>query len=181
MKRFSQVGHIRGIEVNFHWSVFVICAFLLLTSFRKPAEALALILAYLALLLVHESGHLMVAEWRGSQPLSIEIYPIYGLAHFTTPNSRFDHSLIAWGGVAAQLVVALPFLAWVALFGYTQYEAINRVLVILGYFSIAMAIFNLLPIPPLDGATAWQLIPASYERFQRRYRNRRSEPPWMRP
>ena len=62
------------------------------------------------------------------------LYPIFGITKFETSWSRFDHCVIAWGGVIAQSVVALPIVGWVILFGYTRFEPINAVLAILGFF-----------------------------------------------
>jgi Zn-dependent protease len=90
--------------------------------------------------------------------------------------SRFDHCLIAWGGVVAQAIVALPFVSWVVLFGYSRLEPVNAVLALLGFFSVGVAIFNLLPIPPLDGAIAWQIVPELIKRhsfFARRQNSAR--------
>jgi hypothetical protein len=61
------------------------------------------------------------------------------------PWSKFDHCVIAWGGVLAQAVVAAPIVVGVTLFGYTRFEAVHAVLAILGFFSVGVAIFNLLP------------------------------------
>jgi Zn-dependent protease len=71
------------------------------------------------------------------------------------------------GGVIAQALVALPLIAWVKFFGYTRFEPINVVLALLGFFSAGIALFNLLPIPPLDGATAWAIIPEAIKRTRR--------------
>jgi membrane-associated protease RseP (regulator of RpoE activity) len=59
----------------------------------------------------------------------------------------------------AQAIFFVPLLAWVALFGYSKFEWFNMIIAILGFYSLAVAIFNLLPIRPLDGATAWRLFP----------------------
>jgi membrane-associated protease RseP (regulator of RpoE activity) len=67
--------------------------------------------------------------------------------------------VIAWAGVLAQAAVAIPLVIWVAVFGYTSFEAVNMLFVILGFFSLGVAAFNLLPTPPLDGATAWRIFP----------------------
>jgi Zn-dependent protease len=75
------------------------------------------------------------------------------------PWSKLDHCIIAWGGVIAQAVVALPIVVAVSLFGYSRFEPINAVVAILGFFSLGVALFNLLPIRPLDGSIAWGIIP----------------------
>ena len=53
------------------------------------------------------------------------------------------------------MIVALPLVAWVAIFGYTRFEPVNVMLALLGFFSLGVAAFNLLPFAPLDGITAW--------------------------
>jgi membrane-associated protease RseP (regulator of RpoE activity) len=95
---------------------------------------------------------------------SIELYPIWGITRFTLPYSRFDHCVIAWGGVAAQAVVAAPLIAWVELFGYSRFQPVNAMLAIWGFWSLSFAVFNLLPIRPLDGSIAWGLLPARFKR-----------------
>jgi Zn-dependent protease len=68
--------------------------------------------------------------------------------------------MIAWAGVLAQALVAVPLVIWVAVFGYSRFEAVNMLFAIMGGFSLAVAVFNLLPISRLDGAIAWGIFPA---------------------
>jgi Zn-dependent protease len=87
-----------------------------------------------------------------------------GITRSTLPYSRFDHWVIAWGGVAAQAVVAVLLIAWVELFGYSRFQPVNAMLAIWGFWSLSFAVFNLLPIRPLDGSIAWGLLPALFKR-----------------
>jgi hypothetical protein len=41
------------------------------------------------------------------------------------PWSRFDHALIAWGGVIAQAIVAVPVLLWTKFLVYTPFNVAN--------------------------------------------------------
>jgi Zn-dependent protease len=109
--------------------------------------------------LFHEAGHLLAAQRKGCEVLSIELYPVFGVTRFSTPWSRLDHCVIAWGRVLAQALVLVPLILWVVLFGYTRAESVNRIFAILGFFSFGVAVFNLVPVRPIDGATAWQLFP----------------------
>lgn len=162
---------IDGVDVYVHWSVFAISAFILLGAFQQPAMSLVGLTCYIGVLLIHESGHMIIARRKGCEVLDIELYPVWAVTHFQSPRSRFDHSVIAWGGVIAQSAVAVPLVAWVLLFGYTRFEPVNAALVILGFFSLAMAVFNLLPFPPLDGAIAWRIVPELIGRWSRPGRN----------
>jgi len=162
--KLTLIAQVRGADLYFHWTIFVVAAFILAGTIHHPILSIVGLLSYLSVILIHEAGHLIAAQRLGCRVDSIELYPIFGLTTFQTPWSRLDHCLIAWSGVLAQVVIAVPLVAWVAVFGYTRIEAINAVFAILGYFSLGVAVVNLLPIPPLDGATAWGLLSALWER-----------------
>jgi stage IV sporulation protein FB len=173
--RLTRIARISRVDIYMHWSTFLICALILLGALRKPLQTLVGLTGYLAILIVHDSGHLIIARRRGYDALSIELYPVFGIARFERPRSRFDRALIAWGGVLAQTIVSLPIALYVAAFGYTPWETLNTALAILGAASLCIAAFNLLPFRPLDGSVAWDLIPAFFERRRLRM-NRRVVP-----
>lgn len=162
----TEVLRIRGVPVYVHWSVFLIAALILFNVIRYPTTSLLGSTAYLSVLLIHETGHLIAAQRRHCDVLSIKLYPIFGVTRFEVPWSKFDHCVIAWGGVLTQFTIALPIIVIVSIFGYTRFDAINVVLALLGFFSLGVAIVNLLPIPPLDGAIAWAIIPEAIKRFR---------------
>lgn len=165
-RRLTEVMQINGVRVYLHWSVILIGAVILLGAVGRPRPVLALWGSYFGVLLLHECGHLIAAQWRRSHVWSIELYPIFGVTRFDVPRSRYDHAVIAWGGVVAQCVVALPLVAFVSAFGYTRFDSVNIVLGMFGYYSLFVAAFNLIPARPLDGATAWRLIPALFDRMR---------------
>lgn len=167
MARLAQVGRIKGVDVYVHWSVLAISALILVSAIQRPTVSLVGLLCYWGVILIHETGHLIAAQRKRCAVFGIELYPIWGITRFSAPFSRLDHCEIAWAGVVAQAVVALPLVAWVLVFGYTRFEAANAALAILGGFSLFVAVFNLLPVQPLDGATAWGIVPAFIERARR--------------
>jgi len=71
---FMRVMRVKGVDVNVHWSVFVVGAIILLNAGRKPVLTLVGLLCYLSVLLIHEIGHLVAAQRRGSQVLEIRLY-----------------------------------------------------------------------------------------------------------
>jgi membrane-associated protease RseP (regulator of RpoE activity) len=166
--RFTHVGRIDRVDVYVHWTVLVVVVVMLLGVVRQPLPTLVGLGCWLGVMLLHECGHMMAAKRRHSQVYAIELYPIFALTKFETPWSRFDHALIAWGGVLAQAVVAIPIVLWIKFFGYTPFELVNEALVICGLVSLAIAAFNLLPFKPLDGSMAWQIFPAALERARNR-------------
>lgn len=167
-QKLTRVMQIRGVDTHIHWTVFVVAAFILAGVAAHAGLTLLGLACYFAVLLIHQAGHLMTAQRKGCQVLSIELYPIFGVTRFETPWSRRDHCVIAWGGVVAQAVVFCPLIGWVLTHGYTRVEGINMIFAILGFFSLGVAIFNLLPFRPLDGDTAWRLLPELLAERRRR-------------
>jgi Zn-dependent protease len=165
-----KILEIQRVPVYANWSLVLFSVVILLSAFERPAEALAAWFSFFGILLLHECGHMFVAQKLGYPVDSIRLYPFFGLAIFARPYSRYDYSRIAWGGVAAQAVISVPVLLYLAIFGFTPWDPVNIVLGIFGYYSAFVAACNLLPIPPLDGVVAWGLIPELISRAQQRRR-----------
>lgn len=147
----------QGIPVFAHWSVLAIASFILVANWRDLLLAAAAVGSYLGVIAVHELGHAVVARRLRCHVLWIKLYPIHGVC-FHEDAGRRRNAVIAWGGVLAQGVVAFPLLVFLAVFGYTPFPAANAAIVILGVFSTGWALFNLLPIAPLDGSRAWSAL-----------------------
>jgi len=174
--KLTEILRVRGVPVYVHWTVLLISVLILINVIRHPLTSLFGLAAYIGVLLIHEAGHLVAAQRMHCDVERIRLYPIFGVTEFQMPWSRFDHCVIAWAGVIAQAVVAIPIVVLVSLFGYTRFEPVNAILALLGFFSIGVALFNLLPIPPLDGATAWAIVPEVF----RKVRNQQSRKPMSR-
>lgn len=164
MFKLHEVGRVRGVRVYVHWTVFAIAGVMLLGAVQRPALSLVGIACYLGVLLIHECGHAIAAQRRGTYVTAIELYPLHGWCRFEMPWSRYDHAIIAWGGVLAQAVVAIPLITYVLVFGYTRFEPLNAVIAILGFFSLGTMIFNLVPAGRLDGTMAWKFFPELWRR-----------------
>lgn len=162
MRRFVRAGKLDGVPLYLHWSTIVLpTAALFLAPTRLPLTVVVL-LAYFAVLLLHEWGHVLAARRRRCAAHSIELYPILGITRYSMPWSRLDDAFIAWGGVLAQLVVALPLVLATSRHGFEGPELVNAAVAILGHLSLIIAAFNLVPLEPLDGARAWRVLPVLY-------------------
>ncbi len=85
-----KVMEVRGVDVYLQWSVLLVGALILLGALERPAEALVLWACYFGGLLIHESGHMIVAQRKGCRVSAIELYPLHGLARYSQPWSRQD-------------------------------------------------------------------------------------------
>lgn len=155
-----------GVPILVHWSVPALCLFLLGIWVDAFPAALAGIASYVAMLFTHEWGHYWMARRRGCRVFAIEIYPLHARCVYE-PYVRFDEAVVAWGGLLAQVVVALPFAGYVLAFGYTRFEPLNAVLAILGFLGPFIAVLNMIPVAPLDGHRAWSVIPGLLSRRRR--------------
>jgi Zn-dependent protease len=76
--------------------------------------------------------------------------------------------LIAWGGAAAQLIVAAPLIVFAKAVGSTGVASLDVAIVVLAVYSPIMALVNLIPISTLDGRKAWPIVPLAWKKFRRR-------------
>ena len=173
-----EIMAIAGVRVFAHVSVLMIGALILLLGWQYPLISLAKMVSYFAIILLHEVGHMVAAQRKHCYVSSIELYPFWGVTHFSEPYSRLDHCVIAWAGVAAQAIVAVPLIVCVKLFGYTPFDFLNELLNVLGFYSMVIAAFNLLPVAPLDGKIAWGLFPALRRRQSASARSAKRGPAW---
>lgn len=155
MPKLIRLFRVRRVPVFVHWSVFAICLFLLGAALRHIVLAAIGLASYLGVLVVHELGHQFMASRRGYEVSRIEIYPVHGICRFEAPEYPLDAAVIAWGGVLAQFVVAVPLIVFLKTFGYPNIAGLDIVLAIFAFVSPAIALFNLLPVAPLDGKVAW--------------------------
>lgn len=154
-----RLGKARHFPLQLHWSwipFFGVVAWLLASRYLPAAypghysswyrlAAIAMCMAGLLSLLLHEIGHLVVAI-RYRIPVSqVVLFPFGGVTHFTeVPRGR--HAILF--GLSGPLSSTLLALLLAAL-GFLLAEP---AVLMLALFNTAVAVFNLLPGEPLDGA-----------------------------
>lgn len=144
---------VRGVPVRAHWTLPL--GALLLSGGRM---APGLWLGVLLVIALHEAGHALLVHRARLVNLGVDLTGFGGRCRWTGRPSEVQRSVIAWGGVLAQLALLIPALlvAWLAgpsesAFAAHLLEAFTRINAIL-------IVLNLLPFQPLDGAEAWPLF-----------------------
>lgn len=165
---FWTIARFRSAPIRVHWSVPL--GMVVFTRFTLAPGAW---LAFFLLVLGHELGHALMVKLAKGQVLSVDVMGYGGMCRWSGSVTTIERSMIAWGGVLAQLLMLV--LVQVAL----RFDALHfpgwydfaGVMIDTNLFIMAI---NLLPIRPLDGAEAWPLFPALMERW-RRYRRFKKE------
>jgi Zn-dependent protease len=143
------IGTFSGVPLYLHWSWFV---FLGILALLNGFLSIVILLMVFFLVVLHEYGHCWAAQWFGVEVRDVTLYPVGGVA-----SMRFNHGeakqeiVIALAGPAVNIVLFIlsGIGAYIAYLLQQQYLLL--VGIILCYFNAVLAIFNLLPIFPMDG------------------------------
>ena len=169
MRYWFSLGRSRwfGAKLHVHLSVVILTVVVALAAVESPAFAAVTLLSFLGVVLLHEWGHAAVAHHFGYAVEGIWLAAIHGRCEYQAPETQWESSVIAWGGVAAQLAVAAPIIALDSVW-HRSLGIFGPVVLILGYYSWLVAMFNLLPLKGLDGPLAWRIIPLLRKRLEAR-------------
>jgi Zn-dependent protease len=175
-QNYWQLGTWRRIPVSMHWTVLFVLVWLYFIYWSIPLTIVAFV-AYFALLVAHELGHVVALRRRKIPVESISLYALHGRTSYGYA-SHADEIAVAWSGVAAQFVILVIALALRYTLDLRAYPIASAVAsTILGVFTLGnlflMAV-ALLPIGPFDGRAAWAAIPY-FRGVARRRKQRRRE------
>jgi Zn-dependent protease len=158
-KNSLRLFRLTGIQVSMHWSWFLVAIYQI--SDRGGARYPSLgwnIAEYLALFLIvlmHEFGHSLACRSVGGRADDIVLWPLGGVAYVAPPQRP---GAVLWSIAAGPLVnvVLVPLLVVLMLAadaaGWTAtMPGLGRFLLYLSFINIALLVFNVLPVYPLDG------------------------------
>lgn len=156
------IGRLRGAPIALHWSLPLGALF-----FGRFGWVPGFWLAFALVILVHELGHALVVRLTGNTVVHVLVHGLGGECSWDGDPTRLQRALIAWGGVWAQLALALVGFGWLLLAPPTTVLAAELAHG-LTWSNLYLAAFNLIPIAPFDGAEAWKLPGLLRERWRRR-------------
>lgn len=169
-KNFWQLGTWRGVPVALHWTVLFVFVWLYF-FFRDFLATVIASVAFFGLLVVHELGHAAMLRWKKIEVERITFFGLHGSTEYSWASAA-NEILIAWGGVAAQLVLLLVALAVSFVPGISSTPIVATIAVpVLFVFiqvNIFMMVVALLPIGPFDGRRAWAVIPRTRDKMRQR-------------
>ncbi|MEX1103131.1 MAG: site-2 protease family protein, partial [Dehalococcoidia bacterium] len=114
---------------------------------------------FFASIVIHELAHSMVAKFYKIPVKSITLFALGGVAHITRDATRpFAELLMALAGPLMSVVIGFVFfLTWVAL-GAQEERAVDFVLIGLGGMNVVLAVFNMIPLFPMDGGRVFRSL-----------------------
>jgi Zn-dependent protease len=151
-----------GIDVYLHWSWFI----LVLIELQSPQFptyfwSFVALFTIFAIVLLHEFGHALACRSVGGKADTIMLWPLGGVAYVQPPQRP---GAILWSIVAGPLVnVVLVPVTILGYFAATRWiPGVNPDLQLWTLrtmqLNLALLIFNMLPIYPLDGGQTLQAI-----------------------
>ena len=156
--QFIKLFKFQHVPIYTHYSLALVLLFVLAASFQYPV-LLVSVISILALTLIHELGHMLLASKLGLKTYRINLFLIHATCERQLANTDFENYLVAWGGVLAQAVFFIPSIIIFHSFTDQLPDYLLVALFFLGHVSLLTALFNLLPLPSFDGGSCWKAIP----------------------
>ena len=160
-----------GIQLAVHATFFLLLAYVGLEGWQEGglvglAVNVGLTVAFFVRVVLHELGHSLTARRYGVNVPRILLMPIGGMAEFDRiPRQSSAELLITAAGPAVNFVIALLlFLAVGVPPGWPLHpdypDSITGLVQILLNWNLAMGLFNLLPVFPMDGGRIFRALVA---------------------
>jgi Zn-dependent protease len=160
VQKYAKIRYLSvfGAEVHLHWMSLVLIGGVLASTFGTPMLSALTLVSCFGIMFLHEAGHAFFARRLGYRVRGIYLNPLHGECVYDAPRSEKHRAIIAWGGVVAQLIVALPVLVAWRIGVFEDADWFGPIFVVLGLVNAATAFVNLAPSPGLDGYKAWRLF-----------------------
>jgi Zn-dependent protease len=155
-----------GIQVYLHWTWLVVAVYEIqrVRDYSSMGWNVAEYLALFAIVLMHEFGHALACRSVGGQADRILLWPLGGVA-FVQPPPRPGALLwsIAAGPLVNVILLPITFAVYFLLAPGTVSPDVHRLVLSIAIINLALLLFNILPIYPLDGgqivrAILWYFI-----------------------
>lgn len=156
------IGKLWGIDIRIHWMLLGYMIFQLVDWGRagQLLYGFELMVALWFIILLHELGHCYMARKRKQPVKEILLWPLGGLAMVGQSRSHDDNVMIAFGGPAVNLIIAVLLFIGLVLTGQKidlslleltppYGDSLMRDIFNMNYVMILLNL--LLPIFPLDG------------------------------
>lgn len=152
-----------GIQVYMHWTwlLLVFMAAQLSNRYTNKTWVVVDYMALFGIVLMHEFGHSLACRSVGGQARLIALWPLGGVAYVQPPARP---GALLWSIVAGPLVnvvlvpITMILWMWAQAAGSLLTADAQQFIKTLAFINVALLVFNLIPIYPLDGGQIVQAL-----------------------
>lgn len=152
-----------GIQVYMHftWLLLVFIAANFSNRYENKTWVVVEYMALFGIVLMHEFGHSLACRSVGGQARFIMLWPLGGVAYVQPPARP---GALLWSIVAGPLVnvvlvpITMILWMWAEAAGSRLTEEAQQFISTLMFINVALLVFNLIPIYPLDGGQIVQAL-----------------------
>jgi ATP-dependent Clp protease adapter protein ClpS len=159
-----KIAEIRGVAVHIHWSFPLGGVLISCIGHVDPKQWLYYCIAYTALVIVHEAGHVLAAAALRLKVFSIEISGIGGLCTFQRPHKIQQSVFVYSAGFLAQGLAFLFTLAYISAYGVPKSLMGWALYITFTFVNFFVFVLNLIPHRDIksrfdsDGGVLWRLF-----------------------
>jgi len=179
-----KLGRILGIDIKVHLTFLLILGWgaSIYGGEAGPLYGLLVTVALFVLVLLHELGHSVAAQWFGIKVKDIILLPIGGVARLERmPEKPWQELIVAVAGPAVNVLlfllllpvaVAVAILQHTMLPGTLSVESITQpgalgLIMFLLSANVMLVLFNMLPVFPLDGGRVFRATLGFFMDYER--------------
>jgi Zn-dependent protease len=155
-----------GADIYVHQYVLIASAALVVLAIKNSVLAITCLASYVAIIFAHEFGHAAIARHLGYEVTAIRVGLLHGRCEYEHPDSAWEASLVSWGGVLAQFLIAALVFAVAGVISGSLSDYFGPIVIFLGYMNMVIAAMNLTPRAPFDGDLAWRIFPTILDKVR---------------
>ncbi|MBY0587572.1 site-2 protease family protein [bacterium] len=169
-----KIARLRGIDIYIHFSFLLIVAWVGLTRYLQKGDVneglygVLFVVAVFGMVVLHELGHALAAQWYGIGTKDITLYLIGGVARLERiPENPKQELVVALAGPMVNVVLAIIF--YLILAGVPNLEVLTHVesvgsqlLAELFWVNVSLVLFNMIPAFPMDGGRVLRALLAMF-------------------
>lgn len=163
---FATLLRVGGVGLRIHWSAPLGALAFAALAFKPWAWA-----GFFFLVLWHDLGHALAVRAFGGRVYDIGVQALGGACRWSGEVTPLQRAAVSWGGILSQAVLLVAVHA--ADPSVPPGGALAQLRETATVANALLLAVNLLPARPLDGASAWRLVPLAAERILGAWRARR--------
>lgn len=142
-----------GITIKLHWSILP--SMVIFSGFNfKPV----FYPAFFTLIFIHEIGHALIVKSLSFRNHELIVHGLGWACIWSGDSTQKQQSIIAWGGILAQLFIFATFILLTELFEIQPNKFVEPIFRAFIGTNLFIMLFNLIPVDPFDGAEAWKIF-----------------------